>query len=145
MIKCPGCGAALRFDPREQVMICDHCGSRYDPDQFEDYKYTNKAEEDTHPSLDVTLFKCPNCGAELVSTDDTAATFCSYCGSNVMMESRMGKIEYPTRIIPFRLNKEDAEKQYVKKLRESLFAPSDLKKAAQIDKFRGIYMPYWNY
>ena len=143
MIKCPGCGAALRFDPREQLLVCDHCRQKYDPESFEEYKYTNSAEEDQ--VLDVTLYKCPNCGAELVSTDDTAATFCSYCGSNVMMESRMGRIEYPTRIIPFRLNKEDAEKAYLSKVKSSLFAPSDLKNDAVIDKFRGIYMPYWSY
>ncbi len=143
MIKCPGCGAALRFDPHEQLLVCDHCGSKYEPDQFEEYKYSNKAEEEQ--ALEVTLYKCPNCGAELVSTDDTAATFCSYCGSNVMMESRMGRIEYPTRILPFRLDKKDAETAYKKKLRESLFAPSDLKKDSALDKFRGIYMPYWNY
>ena len=143
MIKCPGCGAALRFDPHEQLLVCDHCGSKYEPDQFEEYKYTNKAEEEQ--ALEVTLYKCPNCGAELVSTDDTAATFCSYCGSNVMMESRMGRIEYPTRILPFRLDKKDAEAAYKKKLRESLFAPSDLKKDSTLEKFRGIYMPYWNY
>ncbi|MBQ6454073.1 MAG: hypothetical protein IJJ14_06930 [Coriobacteriales bacterium] len=50
-----------------------------------------KAFED----FDATLFTCPQCGAELISTDATAATFCSFCGSSVLLSQRVCKQKTP--------------------------------------------------
>ena len=144
MIKCPGCGSALQFDPASQKLVCGSCSGSYDPEAFRDYPYTEKATEGKNV-FDVTAWKCPNCGAELVSTDDKAASFCSYCGSNVLLESQISRLEYPKKIIPFKITKDDAEKSYKRRLSASLYAPSALRKAASLDRFRGIYMPYWSY
>ncbi len=144
MIKCPGCGGALLFEPASQRLVCSQCSQNYDPEDFRDYRYTNTASEETGV-FDVTAFKCPNCGAELLSTDDTALSFCSYCGSNVLLESHLNRLSYPKRIIPFKKTRKDAENAYLQRLKASLYAPSDLRNASQIEKFRGIYMPYWNY
>ncbi|MBQ6035899.1 MAG: zinc ribbon domain-containing protein, partial [Lachnospiraceae bacterium] len=144
MIKCPGCGSALQFDPPSQKLVCTHCSGSYDPEAFRDYPYTEKASEGKNV-FDVVAYKCPNCGAELVSTDDKAASFCSYCGSNVLLESQMSRLEYPKRIIPFKVSKDEAEGSYKHRLAASLYAPSALRKAASLDRFRGIYMPYWSY
>ena len=143
MIKCPGCGSALQFDPASQKLTCLHCSGSYDPEAFRDYPYTEKAEEGRNV-FDVVAYKCPNCGAELITTEDKAASFCSYCGSNVLLESQMSRLEYPSKVIPFKVTKEQAEKNYKNRLAASLYAPSALKKAA-LDRFRGIYMPYWSY
>ncbi|MBP5224416.1 MAG: TPM domain-containing protein, partial [Lachnospiraceae bacterium] len=143
MIKCPGCGSALQFDPASQQLTCPHCSGSYDPESFRDYPYTEKAEEGRNV-FDVVAYKCPNCGAELITTEDKAASFCSYCGSNVLLESQMSRLEYPSKVIPFKVTKEQAEKNYKNRLAASLYAPSALKKAA-LDRFRGIYMPYWSY
>lgn len=36
-----------------------------------------------------TLFTCPQCGGELITEDDTVATFCSYCGGSTILDSRI--------------------------------------------------------
>ena len=35
MIDCPSCGANLKFDPKSQRMLCDFCGSSFDPGEFD--------------------------------------------------------------------------------------------------------------
>ena len=49
----------------------------------------NSAEESKE--YDVTVFKCPQCGGEIMSTDNTIADFCSFCGAATVLESRISK------------------------------------------------------
>ena len=35
MIVCPSCGANLKFDPQKQRMLCEFCGSDFDPKEFD--------------------------------------------------------------------------------------------------------------
>lgn len=105
-------------------------------------------EEDTIATVstyEATLMTCPQCGGQLLTTDETAATFCSFCGSSVLLESRVSNERRPDYIIPFQKTKEDCKKAYRKALKRALYAPSDMAEEEQIDQFRGIYMPYWVY
>lgn len=97
------------------------------------------------PTYTARVFTCPSCGAELISTEETVATFCSYCGSSVLLESRIEEADCPDYVIPFQITREACEKAYRKTLRKALFVPSEMKQDTQIERFRGIYMPYWIY
>lgn len=141
MIQCPNCGGNLKFSPSAQRMSCEHCSSQFDPYQFD--TKTKDAEE--RELYDVTVFTCPQCGGEILSTDQTAAGFCSYCGASTILYSRISKEHRPRYIIPFRKTKEDCKKAYKNLMRRAIFAPSELKDESCIDSFRGIYMPYWSY
>ena len=33
--KCSNCGGPLRFDPASQMLVCDNCGSVYQPEEIE--------------------------------------------------------------------------------------------------------------
>ena len=57
----------------------------------------------------------------------------------------MAKIQKPDYVIPFTKTKEEAEAAYRNAVRHSLFAPSSLKNDTVVERFRGIYMPYWIY
>lgn len=143
MVKtCPNCGANLHFSPEQQKLVCGFCGVAEEiaaPEEAIDTGSVKKRELETY------IYTCPQCAGELLSTEETAATFCSYCGASVVLEKRLGKMTYPKYIIPFIKGKEDCEKSYRSLLRRSLYVPSDMKKQMQIEKFRGIYMPYWTY
>ena len=149
MYKCPGCGAALRFDPTSQRMKCDHCGTTLDPrDESLTHLLESQggnagpADDGTYTSI---VYTCPNCGGTIISTEETAATFCSYCGASVVLSGRLEVQEAPDVIIPFQIDKEYCKNAYKRMLRRAPFAPNYLKKNTEIDKFRGIYMPYWIY
>ena len=139
MIKCKNCGADMRFDIKKHMLVCDFCDSTV---EVANVHHTDIVSE--QQVMEAVIHTCPQCGAELFTTEDTAATFCSYCGSSVLLESRMVMVNRPDFIIPFQITKEEAEAAYKKKLAMAVFAPKALKKA-EIESIRGIYMPYWEY
>jgi len=87
-------------------------------------------------------YMCKQCGATLLTFDETAITFCSYCGSQAMLEDKMLTQTAPDYVIPFQRTREEVIKNYKNKLSKFLFIPDYLKEDVVIDKIRGIYMPY---
>ncbi len=140
MYQCPNCAANMKFHIGKQQLYCEYCESTLSPYAFQK---TNDAEENTE--FNVTIFTCPQCGGELMTEDDTAATFCSYCGASTILFSRISKEKAPKYIIPFTKTKEDCKKSYKRMVNKAFFAPGKLKDSEHIEKFRGIYMPYWLY
>lgn len=146
MYECPNCAANLRFDIARQQLYCMHCDTTVDPYHFQkerdaEEQVISVEEED----YEVTIFTCPQCGGEIVGEDTTAATFCSFCGGATILDSRISRERRPEIIIPFKKTKEDCKNAYAKMMRRAIFAPSELKDEMYIQKFRGIYMPYWVY
>ena len=140
MIQCPNCGGTVKFDIPSQKMKCESCGSDFEPYAFQ---FGNGAEESTE--YDVTVFKCPQCGGEIISTDETAAGFCSYCGSSNVLLSRISKERRPELIIPFKKTKKECKDIFLKRMKKAIFAPKGYINENNINSFRGIYMPYWLY
>ena len=139
MYSCKNCGGNLRFDIPTQRLKCPYCDSDYDCYDFD--KDTN----DRTDSYDVNILSCPACGAEIISGDQGAADFCSYCGSSVVLNSRLQREKRPQKILPFQITAEDCIKAYRQKLSGAVFAPSALKDDKFLENFRGIYIPYWSY
>lgn len=142
MYQCPNCTGNLKYDIRKKKLYCEYCGTTVDPYEFHKEK---DAEEHTSEEYEVTVFTCPQCGGEIMSEDTTAATFCSFCGSATILDSRISKARRPGYIIPFAKTKEDCKEAYGKMMAKAFFAPKELKNKEHIEKFRGIYMPYWVY
>lgn len=140
MYECPNCAANLKFDIGRQMLYCEHCETVLDPYSFQKEKDAEESAE-----YEVTVFTCPQCGGEIISEDTTAATFCSFCGSSTILDSRISKEKKPGYIIPFSKTMEDCKQSYLKMLNRAVFAPKELKDTKHIEKFRGIYMPYWVY
>lgn len=140
MYECPGCGANMKFDIVSQQMVCAYCGNQSDP-------YSLRKEEDavSDDTFEATRFTCPQCGGEMISGDQDATAFCSFCGAANILTSRLVREKRPRYIIPFKKTKEDCKKAYAKKTRWALFAPREMRDPSHIDSFRGIYMPYWTY
>ncbi|MCI8572056.1 MAG: hypothetical protein HFI43_11725 [Lachnospiraceae bacterium] len=140
MYECPNCGGNLKFDIPSQQLKCAYCLTTYDP-----YDITKTQDADESSDFDVTIFTCPQCGGEILSTDTSAAEFCSFCGASTILDSRISKEKRPTHIIPFKQTKEACKQAYIARIKHAPFAPDELKDKEYIDGFRGIYMPYWAY
>ncbi len=163
MVSCPGCGGEMRFDPATQNLKCDHCDTLLPVDQFiqkheinshmangfqmEEPFGENTASQQSYSedTFQTYVFTCPQCGGELMTDSSTAATFCSYCGSSTVLRCRVSDQKSPDFVIPFAKTKEDCAASYKKAISRSLFAPKEFKEDGQIERFRGIYMPYWIY
>lgn len=140
MYQCPNCGGQLRFDITSQQLACVQCSSLFDS-----YDITKEKDAEEEQYYDVTVFKCPQCGGEIISSDNRASDFCSFCGASTVLTSNLRKEKRPQYIIPFTKTKDDCKKAYSKFMRHAWFAPKELKDSRYIDGFRGIYMPYWAY
>ncbi len=137
MFRCPNCGGKMVFDIPSQQLKCTSCGSQT---EVRDYREDNSAAYDG-----MTLYTCRSCGAQLVSPDESAVAFCSYCGSEqILAEKYTGKYQ-PRKIIPFRVSGKECRDAYTKILDKAFYAPKEFRDPAFIDRFRGIYIPYWNY
>ena len=135
---CPNCGGGLRYDIVTEKMICDRCGAATELSQIADAP----AAEDM---IEVTEYHCPQCGAMVYSTDTSATGFCSFCGSDVILEGRLGKTRRPAAIVPFRITREDCEAHYREHLKHYHLMPKELKSAETISHFRPVYVPFWSY
>ncbi|MCR4890733.1 MAG: hypothetical protein K5989_00900 [Lachnospiraceae bacterium] len=140
MYRCVNCGAGMRFDIASQQLHCDYCDASMAVADHPDERVAS--EEDM---FDVTVFCCPQCGGELMSTENAATDFCSYCGASVILEGRIGKEKSPDLVIPFLKTKEECQEIYKKKIHSAIFLPKEFKDPDHIDKIRGIYLPYWVY
>ena len=140
MYNCPNCSGNLSFDIASQKLMCDYCKTQLDP-----YEYQKTQDAGESDMFGVTVFTCPPCGGEIMTTNVTAAGFCTYCGASTILDSRMSSEKRPTHIIPFTHTKEDCRKSYSSLVRKALFAPRELRDPEFLDRFRGIYIPYWVY
>ncbi len=140
-IKCPSCGGHMAFNVPNQALKCGHCDTDM---QIEEYDLSNIAEADKD-TYTVTVYKCPNCGAELSAPDDQTVAYCSYCGGESNLTMKQEEAIKPARIIPFKISKEKAVKTYEDALRSYRYVPKELKEGKHLNSFRGIYIPYLTY
>lgn len=140
MYECPNCGGNLKFDIESQLLKCEHCLTTQDP-----YSAAPDKGAEEHNDFDVTIFTCPQCGGEILSTDTSVAEFCSFCGASNILHGRISRQMRPSHIIPFKITKQACKRAYMSRVKRALFAPDELKDEKYIDSFRGIYMPYWAY
>lgn len=135
VMRCPHCGGEIGFDPAGQDVRCEYCGSVITTDDYNDYlesKGLYQANE----------LVCRQCGAKIISTDSTVATFCSYCGSSLVLDSHIAEEKRPDYIIPFKVKRNAAIKKYKERISQTLLAPDWMSDDENIEKFRGIYMPF---
>ena len=147
MYKCPTCGAGLIFDPKTQQLLCLSCRNQYDPEKVDDMKLDQAKEkiENNGNSYEAISYKCSHCGAELMTTDETITTFCSFCRTGTMLDRKVIEKRKPDYVIPFSITKEECEQIYINKIKQAFFAPKSMIDTQEVKKIRGIYMPYWIY
>ena len=139
--KCPGCGGPLRYSITDKKMRCGQCDGLYDVDSFKDPTKPANAKENAE--IQTTEYRCPSCGASLHATGTGTTSFCSFCGSDVVLTQRVSSIRRPDRIVPFTVSRRDCEIIYRNRLRESRLVPGEMKGDETIAHFRPVYVPFW--
>lgn len=89
------------------------------------------------------VYHCDNCGAEIITDENTAATFCYYCHSPVALKGRLDGKYRPSKIIPFKGTKEQAIEAYKLWSKKKKFLPKSWFSESQLEKITGLYVPYW--
>lgn len=165
--KCPNCGGPLTFNPDKQMFSCEYCLTDFSEKKIQELyaeKEAKKSQAETaeekaqqqakqnqntnednqnNAEEEAVVYTCPSCGAEVVTTESTAATTCFYCQNPVVLGGRLSGDYRPDRIIPFALSKEKAIEKFLEMCSKKKFLPSDFSSKNQFDKFQGVYFPYW--
>ncbi len=147
--KCPSCGAPISFNPSVGKWKCEYCLSEFTIEEMQ--KYNNASSEEANDieeneneeELDLVSYKCQNCGAEIVADENTAATFCVYCGSIAILKSKLSGKFAPDYVIPFKKTKEEAVAAFVNISKGKPLCPKDFNDKKNIEKIKGVYIPFW--
>lgn len=140
---CPHCSAKLVFDPKTQAWTCPFCSSSFEEDTFEEAREKSSYTETNGSGDETVLYSCPSCGAQMVTDTHTAATFCCYCHSPVVLSHQLQGEFKPSKLIPFKTTKEGATASFKKWCGSKWFLPSDFASPNHLQKLTGIYLPYW--
>ena len=152
--KCPNCGGDLRFDPEMQKHRCEYCQSMFTQEELERLlkdedaaaaQAGNEAADNASGQVAPVQYNCPSCGAEIVTDESTAATFCYYCHNPVVLAGRMQGEYHPDYVLPFMVEKEKALDIFDKWIGKKKYIPKAFYSKEQIEKMTGVYFPYWLY
>lgn len=149
--KCPGCRAPIFFVPSLGKWKCEYCNGAYTLEELQ--KYNNASSDAHNQNVHLTentediydSYKCKNCGAEIVADNQTSATFCVYCGNTAILKSKLSGQFKPDLIIPFKKEKQVAINAFKGLSKGRPFLPDDFNDINNIEKIRGIYIPFWIY
>lgn len=155
--KCPNCDSGLKFDPASQKFKCDYCLSEFTKEELDRLEKAGTAASEeametvpegpagSEQKPGAVVYTCPSCGAEIVTDETTAATFCYYCHNPVVLSGRLSGQFLPDYVLPFAVDRDQAMKIFLNWIGKKKFVPRDFFSKDQIEKFTGVYFPYLMY
>lgn len=144
VIRCEYCGGDQSYDIVKQKYVCAHCGAEANTAEKKTQyrRWKSLRHEVVLQDLDqVKTFSCPSCGAQTMAAGEDASAQCPFC-QNTMIDAAFAGNDLPEVILPFKLNKQEAQD----KLKSWLQANKSNQAAQLIEKnmhrFTGCYLPY---
>ncbi len=152
--RCPKCGASdVTYNIKKGKLVCNYCYTEFDShdvDGVEKEAKNLKGEKrtsgvkDIKAGKDIITLKCSGCGAEVViNTSESMNARCHWCRSILSINSQIENGSVPDFVLPFKLEKSDAQKnidEFVKK--RQFFANPIFKKEFTSENVMGVYFPY---
>jgi len=146
VLKCKNCGGDMIYSPKFRMLYCPYCDSKSEIPHYSVLKRPYEVEKTNGGvQINTTLYKCPNCDAEIELGRFENATVCEYCGAaNLIKVDNINGLS-PDTILPFLTQKEDALESGKKWIKKKIFAPSVLKKTFSVDNLKGKYVPSFSF
>ena len=149
--KCPTCAANIFYQPQVQGLVCRSCGNIYKPSTLEkigsfgfsiehDYSGDNEVSDDDKKRHEIV---CNSCGAVMIADDNMMSTMCAFCGSPALITRRMTREFKPDYIVPFKIDRETAEKNLMQWIKTRKLNPRGFKTRSRLTKMIPVYVPFW--
>lgn len=114
-------------------------------DHTDNYNQADYNEtEDSDDTMECNIYTCTSCGAEVAINNVEASTFCSFCGQPTVVFNRVASQKKPKYIIPFSVTQDRAISLIRERLNKGFYVPEEIKNF-EIERVRGIYIPFWLY
>lgn len=156
---CQNCASDLKYNPGTDSMLCQHCGQLHEikklaNNDIEELSYyatlkdissqTGSSEESKFEES--AVIQCQQCAATFPFDNHIQADDCPYCGTSIVNDGKTQRQIAPWGLLPFKIQSDEAWKQYKRWLSKLWFAPNALKKFARThQKLHGMYVPYWTF
>ena len=101
-LKCPSC--QMEMDVQDYEKQYGHLYS--DAEAGENAQSAQSAQSEGQKgkgSMNMKVYHCQSCGAELLADEYTSATICSFCGNPSLVEDRLSENFHRHRSFRFRL------------------------------------------
>lgn len=157
-LKCGSCGRLMEIDdmPQPEPDTEEEDAGRDAPevelfrgeDIADEAEFGRMEREDGSSVFDGqegSQYVCNNCGAVVITTTDTTATNCSFCGAPVVLGDRLSGKKAPVWLIPFQVDKQQAISAFRKWCGNGKLTPKDFMTADRIKNITGMYVPFWLY
>ncbi|MCR5254830.1 MAG: hypothetical protein K6D96_02775 [Acetatifactor sp.] len=155
--KCPNCGGGLEFNSSVQKMKCPFCDAEFEMDALAIYDQDLKEDGDSQMEWEssaantwqegetdnMRVYVCESCSGEVIADETLGATACPYCGNPVVMKGQFQGDLKPDYVIPFKLDKEAAKRNFREHLVGKKLLPKSFKTEANIEEIKGVYVPFW--
>lgn len=148
---CPSCGGLMKFDVKSQKFICSSCRAEQDLESLSDtvreYDFSQylEREKTSVPFEGMAVVTCQNCGLEMTLDTNQVSAACPMCASAHIVSIKQNAGIAPEGIVPFKIDKYDAQSLFRTWVKSRWFAPGDFKKKYGEGDLKGLYLPFWTY
>jgi DNA-directed RNA polymerase subunit RPC12/RpoP len=151
---CPQCGAATKFDVAAGGVACEYCGFKAAPQaqtvglQAQSMEFTLETLSQAELGWGVLRkeMHCEGCGADLAIAENALTATCPFCASNrVNVRTAPTDQLRPRFLIPFKIQPQATRALAQSWLGQGWYHPDELGAAAIVDRFTGIYLPFWTF
>ncbi len=91
----------------------------------------------------LTHYLCPSCKSEFIKLSEEKSIICPYCEYDALPQESKTEEGLSDFIIPFKVKKEDAVKEFKKISHEVPFLPKEIENFDAQGEIRGLYIPFW--
>lgn len=143
--KCPNCGGGLTFNAEKQKYRCEYCLSEFTQEELDEIEVRELEKAEKRAKITPIMYICPSCGAQIVTDETTAASFCYYCHNPIVLEEKLRGEFKPDYVVPFQIDKKKAQEIFTQWVTRKKFVPDYFYSPSQIESMTGVYFPYWLY
>jgi predicted RNA-binding Zn-ribbon protein involved in translation (DUF1610 family) len=141
----------MKFDIKKQLFACASCKTEYDMQTLSDtvkendFNSYHEREKATTPFSGMAVVACQQCGMEISFSESQFSTTCPMCGSTQIATAKQSAGIPPDGVIPFKIDKKDAQDKFKAWVKSRWFAPNDFKKRYAEGGLIGMFLPFWTY
>ena len=129
----------------------EHCGVCRGIVDVEDLFCANCGTEVPHSgaaragrvATEAKNFECRGCGASMNYDAKARSLKCPFCGSVDLVEEPGRGVLAPEFVVPFSLDRNQAEDRLRGWMGSSFWHPGDLRASAQLTELKPVYVPFW--
>jgi LSD1 subclass zinc finger protein len=147
-VACQACGSQMHYKPGTTMLKCSACGAEQAIEAtrtIEEHSYDAWAAvpEKRVATIGKQVVKCQGCGA--TTETDQLSGACQFCGGVLLPVSNPEGLIAPEAVLPFAVDKKNANGAFGKWVKSRWFAPNALKKVGSTEAIKGTYIPHWTY